>query len=1066
VTVLAQGLLAALPGALAAPTPLALAQRVAYFEDFSSGTLDPERWSLPAAWALENTRMKPWEFPAMPLNDTQTPHLSDSPFGGAGRYAGSNRSTVETNWIDLTTASATAQLTLFHRYDIDPAEDAGIVLARSELRGWTVVAPNTGYPTLNGFAGSSLVFTGSTFDLSAFVGSRVKVAFEIVSGSNGITGDGWQLQSLQVAYQTTEALPDFEATGLEMFDDGGLVIFSGTAGQSVRLEVHVTNSGTAPPPRLVPVVFYDGEPGEGRLLGRADLLPVAPGASGATSLWTLLQPGAHTLTAVVDPAGGTDELSRSNNEARFSTTMEPASGVDLVPLELRVEAGGAPTTGARPGDGLVANITVTNLGSAGMQTPFGVGLYLRESGNTTVLLQETTLTIGMAAGQTTTVPLGFNAVAGDLRLLARVDTTAAVDEVSEANNEIERPFPVSTDPGVDLVLSDTRILRGGAPSSDGVEGEVLQVATTVENAGTNDLTEPFMVAAYLGDPDVGGTLVYSRRVTGGLLANQSVDVVGSWVALLGVRVLYVYADTGREIFESDELNNEDQDTVSVRADTRVNLAVTAVDFTVLGTSVNQTQVGAPVNITVTVSNLGVETAVDGFLSLSPENPWVHPGTTPLQTRRLPLTIPRAGQAQVTFPWVAEAGTHVFYFVADYALTVSETDEFDNIAVRTIDVTSDAPDLSVGSVSVRAGGGAEISALYPRLNVTIGCEVTNAGVRSVDTAFDVEVWAGQPGELGSVRLYRETVDPPFVVGDSRPVSVVWEAGFASGGSHTILVVADPAGAVIEADRSNNVAEKEVNYQASALPNLVVQSTTVSRGGTIVASAKEGDMLQVTVKVANDSPVPFTAGTVIEARDGTALIFSAPVGRLEPHQEVEFTYNWSAVAGARVRVGLNPQGDVPESDYTDNGLDVLVAVTKPAETPWLLYGGAGAAVAAGLVVALLLVMGRRRAARGEAEPPGEGAGGPAPGDAAGAPTPGDGGDGPAPGEGAGAAAPGHAPGPEGGVGPPAPPAAVEAAALPPAAGPEAPEAPAPGACPNCKEPVEPDWQLCPNCEAHLT
>ncbi len=1071
------GLLAAAAGAGAAPAPQSVDQRVAFFEDFASGTLDPERWVLPTSWGLENARMKPWDFPSLPLNDTATPHLSDSLAGspGGGRYSPSNRTWTETNWIDLSGASSTAQLVLYHRYDIDTSEDTALVFARTEVRGWTVIAPTSGYPTLNGFAGSSLVFSGTTFDLSSYVGSRLKVAFEIISGTNGVQGDGWQISSLQVTYATTETLPDFEATDLQLWDDfGGRLFGTATSGQAVHMVLQVRNGGSATPPRVAPVVFYDGPVGTGRLLGRADLLPIAPGAVGNTSIVAILEPGPHTLTAVVDPAGGTDELSRSNNAASTTITMDPPDGVDLVPLEFKIESGGRATSGARPGDALVANITLANLGSQAVSAPFSVGLYLRQSPNTTVLLQEQTTSLGLPAGGSRPVQLGFTAVAGDLTLVARVDTQGDIAELSESNNEVERRFPVAVDPGVDLTLTGTQILRGGVSSSDAVEGELVQIVTTVHNAGTSAIEEPFTVAAFLGDPDAGGTLVYSRRVAGGLLANQSVEVRGSWVAQIGVRVLYMYADYGREVFESDELNNKASDSTSVRADTRVNLAITDVAFTVLGKRVNETQVGAPVNITVTVSNLGIETDVNAYLSMSLENPWTFPGTFGIQTRKLPSTIPRAGQAQVTFPYTAQSGTHVFFFAADYALSVSESNEFDNLAVRTLSVSPDSPDIAVGTVSVKAQN-IEVSTLYPQLNVTVQCEVTNAGVKEVQDPFTIEVWAGQPGELGSVRLHRQTVAAPFVVGDSVIVKVSWEAGFPTAGSQSIVVLADPNGSIVEADRSNNIGQKDVSYAATALPNLQVETVLSYRNGQLVSRATEGDTIEVRVVVHNASPVPFTAGTEVEARTSSSLVFSAPVARLEPGESREFSFNWSAEPGVQLRVSINQFGGVQESDYTDNTRDVQVQVSAVVQTPWALYGAAGGAAAAAVAVVLFLLVRRRR--RRAPKEPEEGADEAAPGEPE---EPGAAGEAMAVSETAPERPEAAAPGVAGvvqdsGAAKPAPSEPAEAdtvAAQEADAGKSAPApvepapAPAEPRCPSCNEPVEPDWQVCPHCEASLS
>jgi hypothetical protein len=154
---------AATGGAL---TPMASGEKVAFFDDFSSGALDPDRWSLPTGWGLEKTRIKPWDYPTLPIEDSAQPHLSDSLMAGGGRYRDSNRTWIETSWIDLSQAAGFSRMALYHRYDIDTSEDGAIVMARSELRGWSLLLPQSGYPTTFGFAGSALVYSVSNFDMS------------------------------------------------------------------------------------------------------------------------------------------------------------------------------------------------------------------------------------------------------------------------------------------------------------------------------------------------------------------------------------------------------------------------------------------------------------------------------------------------------------------------------------------------------------------------------------------------------------------------------------------------------------------------------------------------------------------------------------------------------------------------------------------------------------------------------------------------------------------------------------------------------------------------------------
>jgi hypothetical protein len=274
-----------------------------------------------------------------------------------------------------------------------------------------------------------------------------------------------------------------------------------------------------------------------------------------------------------------------------------------------------------------------------------------------------------------------------------------------------------------------------------------------------------------------------------------------------------------------------------------------------------------------------------------------------------------------------------------------------------------------------------------------------------------------------------------------VEVVWFAGFPSSGSHPIIVFADRNGTIVEADKTNNRADKEVNYAAGALPNLQVESVQAMRGGSGVAQADEGDTVEVRVTVANASPAPFAGATVVEARDGTSLVFSAPVGRMEPGQRLDFAFNWTAQSEVRLRLSVNTLAEVQESDHTDNARDLQLTVNKAAEplNP-VLIGGAAAGAAVAALVLLLLVRRRRAGGATEAEA------GAAPGEAGAS-------------DAAVAPVEGEAPVPTAGGTPP-----VGAA---PAPQPEEPagEPAAELKCPSCKEPVQSDWQLCPNCEAPL-
>jgi len=941
-----------MPVSSAAPAPLALVDKTAFFDDFETGALDPDRWQVPTAWGVERTRLRPWDDPGLPANDSTLYHLSDTPSPSPGNYPNAAQSSLETAWIDLTEATAGARLRLTQRYDIDTVDDAALVYLRTDSRGWVLVAPDGGYPTTNGFAGTATSWEVATFDLAFYGGSRVKVAFQLLAGDNGAVGDGWQVDSVSVTFTTNVPSPDLRVTEVEVYSSLGGRITSGTAGDVLDLRVNVTNIGAAATTASVPVFFFDGRPGEGRFLGQGQLPSISPLAVASASLRAVLTAGAHNVSVVVDPGGILNELSTANNEARTAITLAPAAGVDLALLSATFEVGGTRTDGARPGQIVRANLTIANLGSVNFVGGFFYGVYL-EAPNSTAMLAEATRSL-LAAGEVRTFFLNVSAIAGNLSLLVALDIGGFVNESNEANNVARQVFKVTDAPPHDLTIEGVAITYQSRPTTEVAEEDLLVVRAVVRNAGTQAVGGSFTVGVFLGDPDAGGELLWTRTVPGGLPANGTVEVRGTWPAEVGQRTLYAYADLGREVFESEELNNKAYASVHVQSDARANLVVDAVRFTVLGAEVNATRTGAPVMIEVTVRNLGTNATISGEVWRSPRNPWTASAVAGVVKIPMPAVLARNTVAVILFPWIAEPGTAVFFITADGGRATDETDEFDNMRVRTFEVDPQSPDISVSAVSVKSAG-VETATLYPELNVTVSAEVTNAGTSSVEEAFAFELWAGDPSTLGAVRLAEQVVQPPFTPGDSRRLQVVWLASFPEAGSVRIVAVADRAHQVIEAERDNNEGAKDLTFVTAQMANLAVDRFELTRGGTPVLSATEGERLTLEITVRNDSPAPYLGGAVLEVRDREAVVFTAPLPRLEPGQTLTLEANWTASIGASVSLLLDTLFAVDEANELDNTRALSVDVTEVPTTPWGLYAGLGMAAAAGGVGIALM---RRR------------------------------------------------------------------------------------------------------------
>jgi len=130
------------------------------------------------------------------------------------------------------------------------------------------------------------------------------------------------------------------------------------------------------------------------------------------------------------------------------------------------------------------------------------------------------------------------------------------------------------------------------------------------------------------------------------------------------------------------------------------------------------------------------------------------------------------------------------------------------------VASALPDLSVADADVSLSVRSPTQGASVLLNVTVR-NVGDTNVSSVGIGFYLD---SQATQVGSATV------PAVVAGGSANVSVTWAVGSASAGAHTLIVVADPAGAVTESSEANNAGQRafEVNIPPSAA--IAVNTTT--------------------------------------------------------------------------------------------------------------------------------------------------------------------------------------------------------------------------------------------------
>lgn len=226
----------------------------------------------------------------------------------------------------------------------------------------------------------------------------------------------------RVDFELTETLlPDLAIAA------GGVTAPSPVAaGQVVPVTVVVENLGTAVAAATT-VRFWDGDPGEGSLLGDAELPALAPGEKTEAVLgWdTLGEAGVHLLHVEVDPEGVVTETDLDDNRGLVSVELTSPARPDLEPTGIGLEpasvSAGAPVS---------ATVTVLNRGA---DLPDGFALALRVNG---AEVERRILATPLGGGSSAMLEfaLATGSLSGSVQVEAVADPAGEVGEENEANN--------------------------------------------------------------------------------------------------------------------------------------------------------------------------------------------------------------------------------------------------------------------------------------------------------------------------------------------------------------------------------------------------------------------------------------------------------------------------------------------------------------------------------------------------------------------------------------------------------------------------------------------------------
>ncbi len=543
------------------------------------------------------------------------------------------------------------------------------------------------------------------------------------------------------------------------------------AGDMVTLECMVENTGSEAIP-TAELAFYD----DGLLIDTAALTDIpAYGSTTVQVTWdTAGLAGNRTISVAVDPSNGIDEINEFNNTAEKL--------ILLGACDLSVSAENISFSPEAPlaGDSVRIQSAVHNHGSRASE---GFTVIFYNGGTDNESLIQTVPVAGIAAGGSDNATIFWQAPASDAsyRIYVKVDPAHEITEEDESNNLAQRVISVSTQADLEVRQTD----MGVTPLSATLADEVT-VRAIIRNRGGTD-TADVEVSFYDNDPDNESTRIGDPEIITMISGGAAQTVEKSFFLTAGDHTIYVVADPGGTIPESDESNNRASISLSVEA--LQDLEVRSQDMEI---GPAEPEVGDNLTITAAVRNLGQGQYSDvlvQFYDGSPDSGGEQIGTDQM----ISLSAGETVAVSAVYPDVS-GGSHEIWVIVDPDNETDDENRGNNRADKQVIIYTQEPDVAVGQ------GQLSYSPLSPRAGETINltARVTNHGETPADSVV-VRFYAGDPrgsgyliaeGNIGTI-ADRSTAD--------AAAEVVLQPG-----SHEIFVEVDPYDTITESNENNNLS----------------------------------------------------------------------------------------------------------------------------------------------------------------------------------------------------------------------------------------------------------------------
>jgi subtilase family serine protease len=360
------------------------------------------------------------------------------------------------------------------------------------------------------------------------------------------------------------------------------------------------------------------------------------------------------------------------------------------------------------------------------------------------------------------------------------------------------PVTVQAAGQADLVLTVSTKTTVIAP------GKTLSASSTVKNQG-GAAAGSFLIAYHLstnttyGDGD--DVVIAATRKVNSLKAGVDSTAASTLTIPVSTPVgtyhLCAMADSGSAVAESDETNNTFCTTGTIQV-TEPDLVLTALTPTIVKINL------ATVSVTNTVKNLGAVPA-GGFeiaFNLSPTAGYDDPGAVPIPVVRkigsLAAGASSTATTKLNIPLTTPAGSYYICAKADASGAVTELDE-NNTRCSPGPITVTAPDLVMTAVSTTA------VVIFPGKTLSVSSTAKNQGAFPAGSfliAFHLSA-NGIFGDGDDVVIAATRKINSLAVGGSSTASTTLTIPFdIPPGPYYICAMADSAGALSEADETNN------------------------------------------------------------------------------------------------------------------------------------------------------------------------------------------------------------------------------------------------------------------------